>query len=230
MSNKNALYEEAIETILQDDIHPNGTPVLFTSCCRPFAEEFVAKHPQYALIHHSPAGEKLDKLDLFSYMPRYVAYLHWFYLSSRYVVENEFPQDVLFFGDLENPSSLAFGIEIPLLYHAAPHVQTISNPLMDQTFHRDHWLKHQLMRPYVLELSNLWVSGQMQDNLLNDGRVLIDSFGESSTGLPLSKDSKDARQELALKLMISGYLGKHGNFPADEKRNYHPLSLALGGS
>ncbi|HNQ92816.1 MAG TPA: hypothetical protein PKI93_07795 [Alphaproteobacteria bacterium] len=229
MTCRNKLYERAIDVVLHGDVKPDGIPILFTSCCLPIADKFVADYPQYAPIHSSAAGKKLEELDLFSHMPFQIAYLHWFFLSARYAVENDFHEDVLFFGDLDNPRSLAFGIEIPLLYHAKPNVHSITNPLIDRTLYKDQWLQHGLMRPYVLALSNYWLLGEAQKPLSAEKSLLMQSFGLSADGRPTSIAPVDARIETGLKLMISSYLGSKGNFPTDPIRGHHPLSLSLGG-
>ena len=123
------ISEKAIACVVTGDVRTPHQPVIFTSCRKAEAEDFVAANPGHALIHSTPAGAALEELRLFDQMSMKTAYLHWFYLSARFVVENAFPDNVLFFANHENPTSTAFGIEIPLLYHLKPNIRSLTNPL-----------------------------------------------------------------------------------------------------
>lgn len=219
------IFDEAFRTIAQGEIRTALKPVIFTSCQKAHAEEFVAANPDYAVIHSTPAGKRLEELQLFKHMSPKLAYLHWFYLSARFVIENDFPQDVLFFGNLDNPSSTAFGIESVLLYHAKPKVQSLTNPLNGITYPKAEWHDTGIIRPYVLALTNLYFCGPQQTMNAQEA-VLHRKFGESVDGLPTTTDPLEYRSEFALKVMLAGYLGAFGNLPKDTRYNGSIFALA----
>ena len=222
------VFDKAMEVIACGDIKTDGRePVIFTSDRKTEAESFVAIEPdRYALIHSTPAGAALEELNLFDHMSSKLAYLHWFYLSARFVMENDWPQKVRFFGNFENKTSTAFGIEIPLFYHAKPGIEFIHNPLSDVTVFRDQWMSEGLMRSYVLALTNTWMEGPAE-YLTEEDAVLFNKFQEAANGLPTTEDKLEYRYEMALKLMTSGYLLTYGNFPKDPQRENSPLTAAL---
>ena len=218
MTEREAIFADAISVITAGVVKTDKKPVIFTSCCKKEAEAFVAAKPDdYALIHSTPAGKKLEELDLFKHMSPKLAYLFWFFLSSRFVIENEFPRDVHFFANFSNPTSTAFGIEIPLLFNTKPNVLAITNPLVGVTLPRNQWMENRLMRPYVLGLMNLYNLGP-DHHMTADEAILHTKFSEATDGMPSTTDPLEYRFEIALKMMTLGYLGEFGKFAVDDKQ------------
>lgn len=211
-TNRETIFRQAHEAIVYGSVKTDKLPAIFTSCKKPEAQRFIADNPAYGLIHSSEAGKALEQLDLFKHMSGKLAYLHWFYLSARFVVENDFPPEVIFVADFANPSSTAFGIEIPVIYATKPDVTHITNPLNGVTIPRADWHAQRLCRPYVAALLNHYANGPRYD-LTDEESLLIRKFNEAGKVIPTTEDPLDFSTEWGLQTMLVGYLGAYGKFP-----------------
>ena len=222
------VHDRALAIITQISLSTTQIPIIFTSCCKKQAEAFVEQNDSYALIHTTPAGKALEDLNLFNHMSQKLAYLYWFILSTRFIIENDFPDEAIFFANPENPTSTAFGIEIPLLYTTKPNVATIFNPLTNTRTHRDNWAKQGLIRSYVLELINTYVDGPASYEMNAIQLRLFKKFEETEDGMPTTTDLEEARIEIGLKIMLTALITTYGNFSIDNRRgNNNPLTCAL---
>ncbi|NBX67089.1 MAG: hypothetical protein EBQ96_08850 [Proteobacteria bacterium] len=220
------IADRAFKIITAGSVRTADKIVIFTSDRKKEAEAFVAANKGYALIHTTPAGKALEDLKLFDHMSPKLAYLFWFFLSARLIIENQMPDDVLFFGNPDNKTSTAYGIETPLLYFAKPNVKTLTNPLTGETHAKEDWLDQNIMRGYVLRLTNLYFCGP-GNNITPDEDILHARFGEAVDGFPTTNDPEEYLKEYALKIMVAGYLWQHGNFPKDPRHGNDIYSSSL---
>jgi hypothetical protein len=191
------IHAQALELALHGNVQAKGQPAIFTSCRRTDADTHAEQNPNTTLIHYTDAGAALEQANLFSHMPHKLAYLYWFILSARYVLENDFPEKTLLFGDIANASSTAFNLETPLLMLTKPNVTVIVDGITGTQYPRADWLEANLVRTYLLD------NRAFSDD--SPAHVLFKIFNTASGVY----SEQDLTREIDLKNILRGILQKH---------------------
>lgn len=192
------IHAQAFELARQGNVRAKGQPAIYTSGRRLEADAHVRNNPGTTLIHYTPAGEALERLNLFTHMPHRLAYLYWFILSARFIITNNFPDEVVLFGDPNDSGSTAFNLETPLLIKHHPNVQSISNGVTGEIILRTDWAQAGLVRPD-------FIRGRIaaNDDTPGRGRILFKPFNAAAS--PQAKP-QDFAKELRLKLVLKALL------------------------